>query len=88
MSNELISSLLKFRQEEVIEQAWSISKEELLIAFINACASFDVDKGPFGSFGAIGITGSILNCKYDIEDDELIKIFEEAAGIKITEIKK
>lgn len=84
-----MEELLRLGMKLNIDQAFELGKEELLSKFRDAVHEplEDRSAGMFGLMFIIGTCGGVLNTKYGMSEEELIKLIKESNSDFIKELR-
>nr|DAU83000.1 MAG TPA: hypothetical protein [Caudoviricetes sp.] len=87
---ELLNALTKVSMHSAIDVSWESSEEELMERLTSTIATKDEEHnpGPFAVMQAVGLTGTVLAMKYQIDEDKLMKILKDSKVNFVKEIKQ
>lgn len=86
--NGLLCELLKISMQEVVDEMWNKSEEELIKSFEMVMATPDDENRPslFTVMHMAGLVGTVLVSKYGKDENELMKMLKDSDSLFVKEI--
>lgn len=87
--NGLLCELLKISMQEVVDEMWNKSEEELIKSFEMVMATPDDKNRPslFTMMHMAGLVGTVLVSKYGKDEKELMEMLKDSDAPFVKEIK-
>ena len=88
--NKVLVGLIKISMRETIDVMWDRSEEELINNFEMVMDTPDDENRPglFVQMQIARVIGTVLNCKYGKDENELMKMLKNSDALFVKEIKE